>query len=192
MDKTKIAVFISGRGSNAIAIMQKEKDFNYSVSMLVSTKEQSPAIDYAIKNNIACNTLTKEEFKDASTFANELNNNNIEVVVLAGFLWKIPKEFIQAFSGKIINIHPALLPKYGGKGMYGLNIHKAVIENKEKESGITIHLVNENYDEGKILFQKNIQVDKEDTAQSLADKILVLEHLYFPKEINALCNSLKN
>ena len=113
------------------------------------------------------------------------------MVVLAGFMWLIPSNLVTAFPDKIINIHPALLPKYGGKGMYGDNVHKAVIENQETESGITIHFVNEKYDEGQIIFQENIQLEPQDTAETLAHKIHTLEHLHYPLIIEELVEKIR-
>ena len=115
-----------------------------------------------------------------------LRKEDIDLIVLAGFLWLIPENLIRAFPNKIINIHPALLPKYGGKGMYGMNVHKAVLENKEGESGISIHYVNEKFDEGEIIFRKKCTISPNETPESLAEKIQAMEHEYYPKIIESL------
>ena len=127
--------------------------------------------------------FSREDFYDSSKILNILKEKDIDLIVLAGFLWLIPNNITREYSGKIINIHPALLPKYGGKGMYGHYVHEAVIKNKERKSGITIHYVNEKYDDGQIIFQASVEIDKADTPDSLAEKIHLLEKKYFPKVI---------
>ena len=127
-----------------------------------------------------------ESFYNSSAVLEKILNINPSLIVLAGFLWKIPEKLIKAFPEKIINIHPALLPKFGGKGMYGINIHNAVIEKKETKSGITIHYVNKNYDEGEVILQKKCNVSKTDTIDSLEKKIRALEFEYFPKVIKKI------
>ena len=124
-------------------------------------------------------------FFQSEDFLNELNILNPDLLVLAGFLWKIPNKIVKNFRNRIINIHPSILPKYGGKGMYGINIHKAVIKNKEKQSGLTIHYVNEEYDKGGIIFQKIVDVDVK-TPEELSEKILKLEHRYYPEIIKKI------
>ncbi len=132
--------------------------------------------------------LKKEDLSFSNKLVNELNSNQIDLVVLAGFLLKIPRKFIENFNGKIINVHPSLLPKYGGKGMYGDNIHKLVLTNKEKKTGITFHYVNENYDEGEIIAQYEIEVDSNETLNSLKKKISREELLNYPKIISSFLN----
>ena len=132
-----------------------------------------------------------ESFYNSSAVLEQILNINPSLIVLAGFLWKIPEKLIKAFPEKIINIHPALLPKFGGKGMYGINIHNAVIEKKETKSGITIHYVNKNYDEGEVIFQKTIDIKKNETPQELSSRILKLEHNFFPRIINQVLESGK-
>lgn len=129
--------------------------------------------------DIPCVVFDRAAFKSDS-FLEALSEYKISFIVLAGFLWKVPEYLIKAFPDKIINIHPALLPKYGGKGMYGSHVHKSVVENKESESGITIHLVNENYDEGRIIFQGKCAVNEDDTTETVAQKVHELEYLHFP------------
>ncbi|MEZ4929250.1 MAG: phosphoribosylglycinamide formyltransferase [Chitinophagales bacterium] len=183
MQKTPIAIFVSGRGSNAKAIIEQQNNFGFQVDLLVVSSVKAKAIDIAIENHIDYIVLDKEQFLNTNAIVNTLTQYNIELIILAGFLWKIPSYLINAFPEKILNIHPSLLPKYGGKGMYGMHIHKAVYQNKEKETGITIHLVNEHYDDGKILFQKAVEINKEDTPETIAEKVLKLEHKSFAPTI---------
>ncbi|MDP3314159.1 phosphoribosylglycinamide formyltransferase [Lutibacter sp.] len=179
----RIAILASGSGTNAENIMEYFKGSNsISVVCVLSNKIDAKVLDRATRfkvHNFSFNRVNFENQSEISAYLKE----NADYIILAGFLWKIPANIIEAFPNKIINIHPALLPKYGGKGMYGMNVHKAVIENKEKESGITIHYVNENYDEGAIIFQKSIEVLRTDTAEDVAQKIHKLEHKYFSKII---------
>lgn len=191
MDNTPIAVFVSGRGSNAQAIIEQQQKFNFKVDLLVVSSAKAPAIELAKENKINYVVLDKDEFVNTTSILNTLSNYNIKLIVLGGFLWKIPAYLINSFPQKIINIHPSLLPKYGGKGMYGMNIHNAVFQNKEKETGITIHIVNEHYDDGKILLQKKIKITEEDSPETIAKKVLKLEHKSFAQTIEKHLNSLK-
>ncbi|MDR0794089.1 MAG: phosphoribosylglycinamide formyltransferase [Chitinophagaceae bacterium] len=182
--KLNIAVFASGAGSNAKKIMEYfEKSLSIRVALIVSNKPNSGVLKIAGENNIPFLIIEKEKFFRGDAYLPELKNAQIHYIVLAGFLWKIPEKLIAAFPHKIINIHPALLPKYGGKGMYGHFVHEAVIANKEKQSGITIHLADEQYDHGKHLFQAVCAVSDNDTPDSLAEKIHQLEHEHFAREI---------
>lgn len=171
-----ICVFASGKGSNFLSILNsiKKKELSSEVAAFVTDRKGCGAELIAKENNI--NTFS---FKSPDLITS-LKNLNVDFIVLAGFLKKLDENFIKAFENKIINIHPALLPSYGGAGMYGMNIHKAVISNKEKFSGITIHFVNENYDEGKIIFQQKVDVNENDDENSLAEKIHKLEHECYP------------
>ena len=161
----KIAVFASGGGSNAQKIIEY---FNNSrvatIALIVSNKPEAGVVTIAEKNTIPTLIIEKEKFLKGSGYTDDLKKEGIDLIVLAGFLWKIPASLIKAFPGKIINIHPALLPKHGGKGMYGFHVHQAVIDNKEKESGITIHYVDEQYDHGQPIFQATCPVFENDTA----------------------------
>jgi len=180
-----IALFASGAGSNVNNIINYFKnDEIIKINIVLSNNHNSGALTFAKNNNIGTYVFNKDELCNTNSVLDIINKHNIDLIVLAGFLLKIPKQFIDNFKGKIINIHPSLLPKYGGKGMYGINIHNAVIKNKEKQSGITIHYVNENYDEGNIIFQTKCIVEDTDTALTLAKKIHKLEHKYFPEIIN--------
>jgi len=182
--KIKIAVFASGAGSNAEKIIHYFKNHPFiEVSLIVSSKKEAGVLFIAKENHIPSIIINKEKFFNDDAYLNELKTKEIDCIVLAGFLWKVPKKLIEVYPNKIINIHPALLPRYGGKGMYGHFVHDAVIANKEKESGITVHVVDDQYDHGKIIFQAKCEVSAEDTAETLAQKIHFLEHSYYPEVI---------
>jgi phosphoribosylglycinamide formyltransferase-1 len=183
MKTRNIAVFASGRGSNARAILEKETAYNYHIALIIVSNPKAAVLHLAKENNRPFLILDKKNFQDTSEILEPLKRHQIDLICLAGFLWKVPPYLIQSFPDKIINIHPALLPKYSGKGMYGIHVHKAVVSSQETTSGITIHLVNEEYDKGRILHQETIHLNESETAQSLADRILVLEHKWFPKVI---------
>lgn len=181
----KIALLASGSGSNAENIIKYFSNNPNIQFLILSNKPDAYVHERAKKLNIPSFTIDKVGFEngEALTF---LKSQKIDFIVLAGFLLKIPENIIQAYPDKIINIHPALLPKYGGKGMYGSHVHKAVVANKEMESGITIHFVNENYDEGKTLFQAKCTILPIDTPEDVAAKVHELEYKYFPKVIEKL------
>ncbi len=177
----RLAIFASGTGSNAKRLIDYFSGNQYiSVALLISNRKEAGALEIARKANIPAISFLKEEFYNSSTVIEKLISEKIDFIVLAGFLIKVPDNILKAYENKIVNIHPALLPNFGGKGMYGLNVHKAVIESKKKESGITIHLVNEHYDEGKVLFQAACPVLENDTPEMLATQVQELEHKYFP------------
>lgn len=183
----KIAIFASGAGSNAQKIIDQFRDSSeVKVALIVCNKPGAGVIHIAEKENIPFLLIDKEKFFRGNAYADELKAAGISFVVLAGFLWKIPSELIKAYPNRIVNIHPALLPKYGGRGMYGHHVHQAVINNKEKESGISIHFVDEQYDHGKIIFQATCPVLENDTAGSLAQRIHALEHKHYPEVIGQL------
>ncbi len=189
---TKIAILASGSGSNAQQIIEyfsNNKDISFP--FIIYNKEDAYVKERAKKLGVSSIYLSNTEITQTEVLLNLLKEQQIDWVILAGFLLLIPSNIIEAYKGKIINIHPALLPSYGGKGMYGMRVHKAVIANKENESGITIHYVNEKYDEGNIIFQAKCTLDENDTPESLAAKIHLLEQEYFPKVIDKLINSLK-
>ena len=180
-----LIIFASGAGSNAKAIIDYfKKTETAKVSLIVCNKVGAGVLDIAEQENIPVLLIDKEKIK-AHGFVDQLLAEKPSLIVLAGFLWKIPEAIVQHFDNKIINIHPALLPKYGGKNMYGSNVHKAVIAAKEKESGITIHYVNEVYDEGKVIVQAHCNISTDDDV-TLAKKIHYLEHFYFPRTIEFL------
>ncbi|MFT7497538.1 MAG: phosphoribosylglycinamide formyltransferase-1 [Porticoccaceae bacterium] len=185
----RIVIFASGSGSNAenITLFFQKSNIAAVVHILTNNKN-AKVIDRA--KNLKINSLVfdKEAFNDEGEVLKFLKKE-ADIIILAGFLWKIPAHIIATFPNKIINIHPALLPKYGGKGMYGINVHKSVIENKETETGITIHYVNENYDEGTIIFQAKTNVLPNDTPEIVAEKIHELEYEYFPRVIEEVIKS---
>jgi len=179
----RIAILASGSGTNAENIIKYFKDNTLiSVVKVLSNKKDAKVLERAERLNINCMNFSRADFFTSDKILKFLKEN-VDFIVLAGFLWKIPDNIIEAFPNKIINIHPALLPKYGGKGMYGMYVHEAVVKNKESESGITIHYVNENYDEGAIIYQKSFKVLTTDTAEDVAEKVHGLEYEYFPKII---------
>ena len=182
---TKIAIFASGAGSNAAKIIEQAASL-YKVALIVCNKPGAGVFAIAEKNNIPTLLIEKETFFRGNAYVDELKAAGIGFIVLAGFLWKVPPALIQAFPGKIVNIHPALLPNYGGKGMYGQWVHEAVIANGDTESGITIHWVDEQYDHGSTIFQAKCPVLPGDTADSLAQRIHGLEHAHYPKVIGQL------
>ena len=182
----KIIIFASGSGSNAIKIYKHFKSINHiSVAALYCNNPKAKVLERFQDFKIKTVLFSKEEL-DNKSLLNSLQNTAPDLIVLAGFLLKMPKNITSFFENKIINIHPALLPLYGGKGMYGLNIHKAVIENKEKISGLTIHYVNDKYDDGAIIFQKKVDLDNKESPLSLSKKILKEEHMHYPVEIEKL------
>ena len=180
----QIVIFASGSGSNAQQIAAYFSKSNIArVSMICSNRADAYVLQRAGQMNIPAAVFGRADFYENDLIFNQLIDIHPDLIVLAGFLWKVPEKIIRVFPKKIVNIHPALLPKYGGKGMYGGHVHRSVIENREKESGITIHYVNENYDEGAVIFQAKCTVDENDTPETLAGKIHVLEHEYYPKTI---------
>ena len=188
---TRIAIFASGSGSNAenIANYFSNNDA-VEISLILTNKKNAYVLERAKKLNIQSLVFNRTQFFETNEIPQILIKNNIDLIVLAGFLLKIPENLIKAFPDKIVNIHPALLPKYGGKGMYGANIHKSVIENKESESGISIHFVNKNYDEGKIILQKKCILSNNETIETLTQKIHKLECDYFPIAIEKTIKQL--
>lgn len=187
----RIAIFASGSGSNAENIHQYFATNNeVEVVAILTNNSNAKVIERANRLNIDSKVFDRTSFYNTSEIVDYLKAKQIDLVVLAGFLWMIPENLIKAFPNKIINIHPALLPKYGGKGMYGDNVHKAVIENKEAESGITIHFVNEKYDEGKIIFQAKCTILPTDNYEDLANKIHALEYEHFPKVIEQVLTEI--
>lgn len=184
-----IILFASGAGSNVRAIIDFFKDNKEVVPVaIVCNKPEAGVLNIAKAHNIPTILIDRNSFK-SEAFVEQLKAFNPSLLVLAGFLWKVPDAVVAAFPDKIINIHPALLPKYGGKGMYGSHVHQSVIDNKEKESGITIHYVNEHYDEGNTIIQAHCSISAMDTPESLAQKIHRLEHHFFPSTIEFLLQS---
>jgi phosphoribosylglycinamide formyltransferase-1 len=187
----KLAIFASGAGSNAQKIIdhfhsQKASTAIAEIALIICNNPNAGVLAIADSENIPSIIIDKEQFFRGNGYVDELKEYDIDFIVLAGFLWKIPLSLINAYPGKIINIHPALLPNYGGKGMYGANVHNAVIANKEKESGISIQYVDEHYDHGDLIFQSRCPVYESDTADTLAQRIHALEHEHYPLVIEQL------
>lgn len=179
-----IAIFASGSGTNAENIINSFKNSNeVNVVLVLSNKPNAGVIEKAHKNSVPVIVFDKNKFKEEYYISEILKLHNIDWIILAGFLWLMPESIIDNFTDRIINIHPALLPKYGGKGMWGHHVHKAVVANKENETGITIHYVNKHYDEGKMIFQAKCNLLESDTADTVAKKIHMLEQQYFPEII---------
>lgn len=181
---TRIAIFASGTGSNAAKIIEYFHNHpTIGVTLVVCNKPGAGVLGVAEKAGIPTLLIERDQFFHGNGYVPDLQARNIDFIVLAGFLWKIPLTLIEAFHGSIINIHPALLPSYGGKGMYGMNVHNAIINAGEVESGITIHYVDEHYDNGDIIFQERCKIEPGDTPGKLAEKIHKLEHEHFPRVI---------
>ena len=190
--KTNLAIFASGTGSNAQNIINFfKKDANINVSLIVCNKPQAGVLQIAKHNNIPTLLIEKPKFFNDDAYLPILQKHQINFIVLAGFLWKIPNQLIKAFPQKIVNIHPALLPNFGGKGMYGHFVHEAVLAANETQSGITIHYVDEVYDHGNIIFQASCTIAANETPQTLAQKISKLEHGHYPKVINELLQNCR-
>jgi phosphoribosylglycinamide formyltransferase-1 len=184
---TNIAIFASGSGSNAQRLIEYFKNSSdVKVKMLLSNNKNAYALERAKNLDVPAMVFDKKSFCETDEVVKKLKSENISWIILAGFLWLIPKNLVHAFPNRIINIHPALLPLYGGKGMYGHFVHEAVVEAKDKESGITIHFVNERYDEGQVIFQTTCSIDPQDTPDMVAKKVQRLEHEHFPLVVENL------
>ncbi len=185
--KKRIAIFASGSGSNAQKIMEH---FKYAddaeVSLVLSNNPDAYVLQRADNFEIPSHIFDRHEFYQTDNVVDILKRLDIDLVVLAGFLWLVPENLLKAYPNKIINIHPALLPKHGGKGMYGDRVHKAVLEAGDEEHGITIHFVNENFDEGEVIYQGRFKVEKDDTLETIKFKGQQLEHLHYPKVVENL------
>jgi phosphoribosylglycinamide formyltransferase-1 len=182
-----VAIFASGEGTNAQNIIDYfSTSDTIKVALVVSNKSTANVLNRAKKANIPTLVISRADFFESDTTIRALQTAHIDFIVLAGFLWMIPENLVRAFPKKMINIHPALLPKYGGKGMYGTHVHKAVVDNKENESGISIHFVNEQYDEGEMISQHRCNILPTDTPETVASKIHALEQEFFPKAIEKI------
>ncbi|MFT5829290.1 MAG: phosphoribosylglycinamide formyltransferase-1 [Urechidicola sp.] len=192
MSKIKLALFASGTGSNVLNIINYfSSNQEIEVDCVISNNAEAGALNHGLEAEIDTFLFAKSELEDGEVVA-LLKERGVDLVVLAGFLLKIPAHLVESYPNKIINIHPALLPSYGGKGMYGMNVHNAVISNKDSKSGITIHLVNEFYDEGAILEQHTVELVEDESTESLVKKIHVLEQAHFPKAIETYILNLNN
>ena len=193
---TRIAVFASGTGSNFINIVDKISQFklNAEVVLLISNNPGSGSVKFAIKNNINVEIINKFRCKEENNinlkYKLSLKENKIDLILLAGFMKKIPVDIIKIYENKILNIHPSLLPDYGGKGFYGINVHNAVFNSKEKFSGATVHYVNEKYDKGPILIQKKIDIQDCSSPDEIATEVLKVEHKIFPEAVKKYLKSL--
>ena len=185
----RIVIFASGSGSNAENLIKFfHNRENASVIQVLTNNPHAKVLDRCKKLNVSALSFNRIAFSKSEDVLNILKASRPDLIVLAGFLWKFPELILKEFPNKVINIHPALLPKYGGKGMFGMHIHDAVVANKEPETGITIHYVDENYDEGAIIFQTKCKVSPTDTAEDVAGKIHLLEMEHFPKVVDKLLN----
>jgi phosphoribosylglycinamide formyltransferase 1 len=186
----KIAILASGNGSNAQNIAEYFKTSGViCVALILSNKPDAFVIERAKKLKIPSVVFNRKEFYESDDILNVLIEHRIDLIVLAGFLWLIPENILKAFPKRIVNIHPALLPKYGGKGMYGDRVHQAVIQSGDKRTGISIHYVNDHYDEGEIIFQESFEILPGDTAESIAQKVHYLEYRHFPRIIEEVINN---
>ncbi len=191
--KKRIAIFASGSGSNAQKIMEHFKRSNDAeVALILTNNSDAYVLQRADNFEVPSHIFDKKEFYQTDRVVQLLKNLNINLIVLAGFLWLIPENLLKAYPNKIINIHPSLLPKFGGKGMYGDKVHSAVLEENEKESGITIHFVNEAFDEGEIIHQSKFRIEKGDDLKMMKFKVQQLEHSHFPKVIEGLLKKMKS
>jgi phosphoribosylglycinamide formyltransferase-1 len=182
-----IAIFASGTGSNARRIIEYfENKADIDVKLVISNKPTAPVLDMARSHGINTLTLDRKRLYETEGLLEQLHQYQIDFIVLAGFLWLVPPYLVRAYPGKIVNIHPALLPKYGGHGMYGHHVHEAVKRAGDLESGLTIHFVNEAYDEGDIIFQASCRLHAEDSPEEIAKRVLRLEHEHFAPVIEQL------
>ena len=191
--KKRIAIFASGSGSNAQKIMEHfKRNPDAEVVLILTNNPQAYVLQRADNFEIPSHIFTREELYQSDAVIKLLKNLQVDLIVLAGFLWLVPESLLKAFPNKIINLHPALLPKYGGKGMYGDHVHKAVLAAHEDESGITIHFVNEKFDEGEILHQSRFKIEPGDTLEVIKFKGQQLEHQHFPRVIEGLLRKMKS
>jgi phosphoribosylglycinamide formyltransferase 1 len=195
-DRVNIAIFASGAGTNAARLIgyfnQGEGQSVATISLVVSNKPEAGVNQVAKSNGIELLLIEKERFFRGDAYLHVLEEKNIQLIVLAGFIWKIPSQLISHFPHSIINIHPALLPKYGGKGMFGMNVHNAVLEARETQSGITIHYVDGQYDNGDIIFQATCDITPGETVATLVEKIHSLEYTHFPRVVEEVASILRS
>ncbi|WP_027879413.1 phosphoribosylglycinamide formyltransferase [Mesoflavibacter zeaxanthinifaciens] len=185
----RVVIFASGSGSNAENLIKFfHNSDNASVVQVLTNNPHAKVLERCKRLKVSALSFNRIAFTQTEDVLNILKSSNPDLIILAGFLWKLPENILKNFPNKVINIHPALLPKFGGKGMYGMNVHEAVVNNKETETGITIHYVNENYDEGAIIFQAKCKVEASDSAEDVATKIHKLEMEHFPKVVDRLLN----
>ena len=191
--KKRIAIFASGSGSNAQKIMEHfKRNAEAEVVLVLTNNPQAYVLQRADNFEIPAHIFTRREFYETDEVIRLLKNLQVDLIVLAGFLWLVPESLLKAFPNKIINLHPALLPKYGGKGMFGDHVHNAVLAAKDEESGITIHFVSDNYDEGEIIHQSRFKIDHDDNLEVVKFKGQQLEHQHFPRVIESLLKKMKS
>jgi len=191
--KKRIAIFASGSGSNAQKIMEHfKKHIDAEVVIVLTNNPEAYVLQRADNFEIPSHIFDKNEFYKTDHVVNLLKNLQIDLIVLAGYMWLIPQNLLKAFPNKIINIHPALLPKYGGKGMYGDRVHKAIVDAHEEESGISIHFVNEHFDEGEIIHQSRFRIEPGDDLEMIKFKGQQLEHLHYPKVVEQLLKKMRS
>ena len=191
--KKRIAIFASGSGSNAQKIMEHfKRNSEAEVVLILTNNPQAYVLQRADNFEVPSHIFTRDEFYKSDDVIKLLKNLQVDLIVLAGFLWLVPVSLLKAFPNKIINLHPALLPKYGGAGMYGDNVHKAVLANNEEESGITIHFVDENFDEGEIIHQSRFRIEPGDNLEMIKFKGQQLEHQHFPRVVENLLKKMKS
>lgn len=183
----RIAIFASGGGSNARQILAYFQDrTDVSVVLIVTNRKTAGVLQHAAEFGVPTLTIDRDYFYQSEAIVEALTDSQIDLIALAGFLWLIPSYLVEAYPRAIVNIHPALLPKYGGKGMYGKHVHEAVVAAGEQETGITVHFVNEHYDEGKHIFQASCPVSPDDSAQAVAANVLALEHQHFARVLDEI------
>jgi len=191
--KKRIAIFASGSGSNAQKIMEHfKRSPDAEVVLVLTNNPQAYVLQRADNFEVPSHIFTRSEFYERDDIIKLLKNLQVDLIVLAGFLWLVPPSLLKAFPNKIINLHPSLLPKYGGAGMYGDHVHKAVLANKEDESGITIHFVDEQFDEGEIIHQSKFKIEPGDNLEMIKFKGQQLEHLHFPRVVENLLRKMKS
>ncbi len=191
--KKRIAIFASGSGSNAQKIMEHfKRSSEAEVVLILTNNPQAYVLQRADNFEVPSHIFTRNEFYNTDDVIKLLKNLQVDLIVLAGFLWLVPLSLLKAFPNKIINLHPALLPKFGGKGMYGDHVHQAVLNAKEEESGITIHFVDEKFDEGEILHQSRFKIEPDDNIEMIKFKGQQLEHQHFPRVIESLLKKMKS
>jgi len=190
--KKRVAIFASGSGSNAQKLMEHFKNSpEVEIALVLTNNPDAYVLQRADNFEIPSHIFDKNEFYKTDHIVELLKNLDIDLIVLAGFLWLIPKSLIHEYPGRIVNIHPAILPKFGGKGMYGDHVHLAVMDAKEPEGGITIHYVNENYDEGEYIYQAKYRIDKEDNLEMIKFKGQQLEHLHYPRVVESILKKIR-
>lgn len=187
MKRTPIAIFASGAGSNARRILEEEENgMFYRTALVVCNRKTAGVVDQARAFGVSVRHIDRRDIDHPSQLIADLREQGVEWIVLAGFLWLLPTDLLAAFPDRIVNIHPALLPLYGGPGMYGMHVHRAVVADGRSETGITIHRVNERYDDGEMVFQAQTRIDPHDTPEDVARAVQKLEHAHYPAVIDAL------